>query len=534
MEAIAIESYDLIKTQLELNASYSSIFNIAWYGLQPLELGMADTSREPQLEDGIFFGFKEGAYGMQPERLGPYTTTLNPGYDPLIPLYRPWPLFYAVRNANATPMLPYPGVVQKPVVREEAVRAADNVVLLSSDPNSKLRENIENCGIKIQQGNAALTRNTLVIIDGANPPANNKVETDKISKAISAGARIWLMGLTPQSLEFANAVFPYSVGLEERKATSFLKQGTPVFLQGLGHSDFYFSELIPQGGTAMNYGMTGDFVAKSEVILRASNTDWQRWNNRPETSKTGNVFRSEREAKGPDPVIASLKSGDAQIIISTLDLGPVAMQTQQLLIKMLTNLGATASNDNIKEMHALNSNAKLHRALTLELSAPARTVTTVEQALAQEVLQGEATVNPQLNAEYNSRQWRVVSGDQNETIMFARAQRGGGLPVVYVSFWMYSPRSLSNLLAEPDMPSLDMFLKTQGGYKVYLNGRSIGEKVSAGDAENKLSSVNMENGWNHFMIKIVGEDTNIQPNISVRFESADKNYMKQLLSSVVR
>lgn len=100
MEAIAIESYDLIKTQRELNAAYSCIFNLAWYGLQPLELGMKDTSRAPLLTDGIFFSFTEGAYGMQPERLGPFTTTLNPGYDNSLPLYRSWPLLDAVRTAN--------------------------------------------------------------------------------------------------------------------------------------------------------------------------------------------------------------------------------------------------------------------------------------------------------------------------------------------------------------------------------------------------------------------------------------------------
>ncbi|MFQ7503216.1 MAG: hypothetical protein ACLRMJ_09165 [Alistipes finegoldii] len=33
--------------------------------------------------------------GVQPERLGPYTTTFNPGYDPRLPLYRPWALFEA-------------------------------------------------------------------------------------------------------------------------------------------------------------------------------------------------------------------------------------------------------------------------------------------------------------------------------------------------------------------------------------------------------------------------------------------------------
>ena len=80
MEGLAIECYDLLKTQHELNASYASVFNLAWYALQPLALGQKDTSVAPSANDGIFFTeFKEGGYGMQPERLGPYTTTFNPG-----------------------------------------------------------------------------------------------------------------------------------------------------------------------------------------------------------------------------------------------------------------------------------------------------------------------------------------------------------------------------------------------------------------------------------------------------------------------
>ena len=54
------------------------------------------------MDDGIFFTeYKEGQPGVQPERMGPYCTTLNPGYDPSLPLYRPWPMFHALRAVNA-------------------------------------------------------------------------------------------------------------------------------------------------------------------------------------------------------------------------------------------------------------------------------------------------------------------------------------------------------------------------------------------------------------------------------------------------
>ncbi|HWC58290.1 MAG TPA: glycoside hydrolase family 2 TIM barrel-domain containing protein, partial [Verrucomicrobiae bacterium] len=101
MEGLAYECYGLLSTQQKYGADYQSVFNIVWYGVQPLPFGKADLTQPPSPDDGIFFGdFLEGVPGMQPERLGPYVSTLNPGYDPSLPLYRPWPMFDAIRDAN--------------------------------------------------------------------------------------------------------------------------------------------------------------------------------------------------------------------------------------------------------------------------------------------------------------------------------------------------------------------------------------------------------------------------------------------------
>ena len=56
-----------------MGASYSTVFNMAWYALKPLPLGKKDKSKAPTVEaDGVFFGdYKEGVPGVQPERVGP-------------------------------------------------------------------------------------------------------------------------------------------------------------------------------------------------------------------------------------------------------------------------------------------------------------------------------------------------------------------------------------------------------------------------------------------------------------------------------
>ena len=527
MEGVAIESYELIKTQRELNASYSCIFNLAWYGLQPLELGLKDTTRPPVTDDGIFFGFEEGGYGMQPERLGPYTTTLNPGYDPSLPLYKTWPLFEAVRNANATPILPYRGRIKDEIEREKTLATADAVILYAS-PDSKLKESLENMGLKILS-DAKVTSRTLVIIDGSNPPANTKEQQTKIQKAKEMGSKIFVMGVNPQSLDYINNILPYAVSLEERKATSFLKEGNPMLLQGLTHADFYFSELIPRGRTALNYGMKGDFVMKSDVILRACNTDWQRWNYRPETSKTGNVFRSEHESKGSDVVIASLKSGECEIILSTLDLSEIALETQPLLTKMLANLGAVISNDNIKDMQALDINTQLQRALVLSSSKDNQSI---EKLLSTDFIGGEANIVPQLNSTSDNHLWKVIIADKG-SFTFEKPEKDR-VSVTYMSFWIYSPRSLSNLLAEPDMPSMDMYIGIDGGFVLYLNKNKIITKNTTGDKETKVPNIMLDKGWNHIILKLANSQANSQIKTNIRFESADKNFMKQILSSVTR
>mgnify|MGYP006922421663 CR=1 FL=1 len=72
MEGLANECYNLIADQRNMGASFSTIFNMAWYGLKPLPLGKRDITVAPSLEDdGIFFGeYVEGVPGVQPERVG--------------------------------------------------------------------------------------------------------------------------------------------------------------------------------------------------------------------------------------------------------------------------------------------------------------------------------------------------------------------------------------------------------------------------------------------------------------------------------
>lgn len=82
MEGLANECYHLLANQRNMGASYSTVFNMAWYALKPLPLGKKDMTTQPDIsKDGVFFTeYKEGVPGVQPERVGPYCTTFNPGW----------------------------------------------------------------------------------------------------------------------------------------------------------------------------------------------------------------------------------------------------------------------------------------------------------------------------------------------------------------------------------------------------------------------------------------------------------------------
>ncbi len=101
-EALAIDLYQNVVALARPQLAYFSPSEMVWFGVEHLPLGFNDFARLPTLADGVFFeAFEDGKAGMQPERLPPYVTTLNPGYDPTLPLYRPLAMFQAMRAALA-------------------------------------------------------------------------------------------------------------------------------------------------------------------------------------------------------------------------------------------------------------------------------------------------------------------------------------------------------------------------------------------------------------------------------------------------
>ena len=510
MEGLAIEAYKLIGKQLEYKASYASVFNIAWYGLKPLEFGLKDITRAPLPMDGIFFPpFREGVPGMQPERLGPYTSTINPGYDPTLPLYSPWPMFDAIKAINATPPIPYNISVDSQVFTNDNLQKISQAVIIASD-KSHLKEQWQELGIPFGE----ITKKSipaLLIVDGLNPPSDQSSK-QTINACLNNGGTVLVWGVSPESKNRLNELLPYPFELTERRATSLIKKTDDGFIGALNNKDFYFTELSRQ--PVMQYGLIGEIVKQGKVILEACNTDWSRWNSRPEYLKTAAVYRSEREAKSEGNALVKIPSGKGQLYLMSIDIQHLKSEGETLLRTMLANLGLVLKDIPFNTRRAFASDGSLERAIFLN---------------------GKSVDDSKI-VSMGNRQFATAfeSGNpepaQTDMQGFINLSRLPGVRqddnTIYISFWIFSPRSLVNLLVEPDMPKLNMIIDGQTVVNTHINGAIMTMNGR------RLDNMPLERGWNHVLLKFIKEEQSRSWRAKVQLESDSPSFFQQVKSSV--
>jgi len=415
MEGLAYECYRLISQQRNAGASYSSVFNIAWYALQPLPLGKRDLSTPPSLDEGIRFGdYRENQPGIQPERLGPYCSTFNPGYDPSLPLYRTWPMFDAIRAANApdTPAWSPWSVMPEtsPAPTDEVATTYSAVLFIGKDEVKKAFENQRVVfTAKLKQ-----TTKALLIIDGKYSPSAQEIT--EIKTSLSKGVDIWLWSPTAENIDVYNSILPANVGLVKRPANSYLPENKSWFKNTV-NSDFYFSEI--QTEDASQYALTGAFVDEGEILLRACRTNWRRWNKRAEELKTASVLRSEYETPAADAVFVRFPQGASTVYISTIDNFTSSEKGYNTLSKILRQAGVNTSNAAASSEQLIDDDGYVQLSKLL----------------------------------YDNRDGRR-----------------------YYLLNVFSPRPLDDLLIEPDMPKLNITAPNRT--EIRLNGRRL-ESLSA-------------------------------------------------------
>ena len=106
---------------------------------------------------------------------------------------------------------------------------------------------------------------------------------------------------------------------------------------------------------------------------------------------------------------------------------------------------------------------------------------------------------------------------------------------VYLSFWLFSPRSLVNLLLEPNMPRLDLEFAVDDKLAVYVNGNLLDNAVKRQDnpaLPQRIEGIPLEKGWNHVLLK-VGQLWGGW-NGRFHFTATDPAYMRQLESVIMQ
>ncbi|AXY77942.1 glycoside hydrolase family 2 [Paraflavitalea soli] len=535
MEGVAASSYQSLIAQKERNAVYQSVFNMVWYGLTPVPFGMKDITRPPTLEDGVYFThFKEGQPGVQPERLGPYCSTLNPGYDRGLPLYTTWPLFDAIRDAAANKvvskwMAPKPATPAAPVVKP-----VQSVQVLAGEGGT--------LATALKQTGVLFTKDIkdpipqLLFIDGAHPPVADS--RDIIEKVTNNGGTVVVWGVSNDKLSALNQLLPAPLIVTDRTATSLVKfsQSSVAHIKftdpldsivgGISLADLYFSELRPAEITTQ--GMSGALVQQSRVLLRAAPTDWPKWNKQPEYAKTGMVLRSGLEAKPAGAVLIAKRMGKGRLVVTTLPAAPRLAKAEKTIRMLLANLGTPLGTGSDAGKPLLKGGG-----IVRTLLSGTYPITSLQEAADKNFIDPAAGDAIKLNATVDAKPWTLLY-EESGLVDFAKAKMDGpkNNAVAYLSFWVSSPRALDDLLIEPNIPIVNMEVAADDAVQVWLNGKRIINNIRNGDIDNgkaKADALKLHQGWNHFLIKVIqlggewkftGRLTSNQPDFLADLESA--------------
>ena len=316
--ALAADLYQNV-TQMALPyLAYYSPSEISWFGIEHLNLGYHDFSRLPDQNDGIWAGkpYEEGRFGYQYERIPPYVTTFNPGLDPALPLYRPLPLFHALKAALSG------GVWEQPADRD--AREPKTMPAARYDKVCAVGKLSDSLSAFLRRAGVSITdkpdRTTMFVIDMSTADddalraldrhigkSKNKVSAiafgrDKAS--VSPAFTSW----TGDSLKF-----------NDRSATAMEPAAGSALGNYLRLGELYFAE-NDGGRNIVKTCMEGPLAVRGRDALTASSIDWSLFNNTAEHHKCAQVVLYESLHKPSGLCWMQTTLGDkTALTLSTVD-----------------------------------------------------------------------------------------------------------------------------------------------------------------------------------------------------------------------
>jgi beta-galactosidase len=314
VEALGIDIYELASGIARDKLDYFSASETVWFGLEHLNFGYDDFSRLPTEKDGVFFTYpyQEGQPGMQPERLPPFVATLNPGWDPSLPIYKPLAMFEAMKAALAPEgPLPFQGRIpfrENPDIPSPIFAS----VRFIGDKQSTLFAFLESYHLPINDD--VSTKFVIIDDDGLREPLLKSI----IEDVLSANGIVLIMLNNPDTdLNLLNAVLPKPVLFTNRQVSSFVPAEGHTLAAPFSLKELYFIEQN-QKSQMMLFGLDGPFVNDSTILLKACQIDWSLFY-APENRKCGALTLYEKLQKPSGAVLVQWTNGQGKILLCSID-----------------------------------------------------------------------------------------------------------------------------------------------------------------------------------------------------------------------
>ncbi len=566
-EALAIDVYDNIVRMARPRLAWYSASETAWFGVEHLGFGWRDRARVPGPSDGVFFTkpFEEGRPGWQPARLPPFVATLNPGWDPTLPLYKPLAMFEAQKAAlmpsngreSATPDRPdrmtgstgwnrggpTPNPAEEtsgscssprrhpvhPVILSVSSSRFDRVGF-AGDTNGVVARRLRSLGVPLAEG--APARGLCILdADSLSGPAWARAKAVLDAVSSDGGVALVLVGGAP----VPDGLLPAALRVTERNATMLVPDGDHPWTAPFALPDLYFAE---DGAERIiqRRGIDGPVLDGARVLLRGSDTDWSLFNEAPEHSKCAAVVLYEQMEKPSGAALIERPHGRGRLLVCSLDPRLASRPAATFWRRLLSNAGVQLAEASDGIQPAVDDHGVLINALALGRIAAAD----LDAAVAAPV-PGLAGAKPVAGLRAGGREWRAVTCPSRDRFVVEQMGLSGpeaGAFAVDFSFWLRSPRSLDDLLADgPDAPRLTIFCYASEACRLFVGGREVEPSASEpADYRTRLTfdGVPLKKDWNHVVIRLASRHLRgaTPATLAVRLRASSESYLRQIESAV--
>ena len=340
-DALGIDVYQNIVKMARPFLTFFSASETVWFGVEHLNVGYSDFSRLPDLTDGVFFGpYAEGEPGLQPERIPPYVLTLNPGWDPSLPLYKPLGMFHAMRAALHRPE-PEPGpwdhIQKMPLLPAPPVPTQASVAF-AGDRSGDLYTSLYAIGVPLEDGPAG-TAETL-IVDGQGLTRSTLPGIQRLVGAVTArgGTALVLVRDKSAPMDMVSSLLPLPARLTDRQATMLDHTVGSPWAASFGLSDLYFAEDAVDHDI-LKCGISGPAANQGKVLLAAGSTDWSLFNDVSEVAKCGAVELYEHLDKPSGVALVTMRQGPGTVALSAIDYLPNSDAYVKFWRQLFSNVG---------------------------------------------------------------------------------------------------------------------------------------------------------------------------------------------------